>query len=162
MAKKVAKKVTKKVAKKATKKAPAHRRRSPEQMPKIVTPRINENFDVVLLPCQKVDLKDLAPDETGYEVNGYHAAVRFARGAGADTSMFGITCCAFARDINGRPYIDKMGLAIEGVSTASCAKDDLITKKGSTENTRALALDGALRDMLAKIAENAAFEQLGM
>ncbi len=123
---------------------------------------VDENFNQVSLGEQKVKLVDLSPDETGYQVQGYYASVRFSRGADSAPHMFGVTCCAFARDKDGKPYLKADGLPIEGAFTASCPKKDLLGNKEKVNEIRQLALTGALREMLAHIAENVAFESLAM
>lgn len=148
-----------KPAKKSTRVA---RRKSPDQMPAKVPPRIDKDFQQVRLSFDEVALPGLAPDEKGYLVNGYYAAVRFSRGAGADRHTFGITCVALARDAVGKPYMNGMGIPIAGILSASCDKSDLIEKADKLQEVKARALDGAFREMLGQIAENAAFEQIGI
>jgi len=141
----------------------ATRRKSPDtHHPKALPSAIDENFNRVDLGATKQKLADLAPDEEGYEIQGYYASVRFSRGAGADKHMFGVTCCAFARDSVGKPYLTAEGLPIEGTFTASCQKKDLVGNPDKVNEMRAVALDGALRDMVSHIAENVAFESLKM
>jgi hypothetical protein len=139
----------------ATKKNPA------KDVPTQVPPVVDEDFNQVRLAVEQMDLPDLAADETGYLVEGkYYAAVRFARGDGTSKHMFGLSAFAFARDQAGKPYLTAMGLPIEGAFSASCEKKELLANTKKTEEVRAAALDGALRDMLAHIAENVAFEKL--
>jgi hypothetical protein len=124
-------------------------------------PMVDADFNPMQHPVNEVALPDLSPDETGYEVAGFYAAVRFARGAGNESGhMFGVTCCAFARDKVGKPYLTSIGLPIEGVFTASCQKKDLLGNPEKVNDVRKAALDGAIRDMFAHIAENVAFENL--
>lgn len=144
----------------ATKKTALKRRKAPDAFPSKVPSRVNEKFEQVRLVSTKVALPDLSPDEEGYEVHGYYASVRFSRGAGSDKHTFGVTCCAYARDATGKPYINAAGTAIEGAFSMSCSKHDLLSDSSRVNDVRAAALDGALREMLAHIAENAAFEQL--
>lgn len=139
----------------ATKKNPATT--APTNLP----PTVDEQNLPVLLSYEQMDLPDLAADETGYLVEGkYYAAVRFARGDGSAKHMFGLSAFAFARDQTGKPYLTAMGLPIEGAFSASCDKKELVANNKKTEEVRAAALDGALRDMLTHIAENVAFEKL--
>lgn len=139
------------------------RRKAPDKNhPKKLPSAIDKDFNRQDLGATKQALPELAPDEQGYEIQGYYASVRFARGAGADKHMFGVTCCAFARDAVGKPYLTAEGIPIEGSFTASCQKKDLVGNPDKVSEMRAIALDGALRDMVAHIAENVAFESLKM
>lgn len=139
------------------------RRKSPDRHhPKKLPSALDKNFNRQDLGATKQVIPDLAPDEEGYEVQGYYASVRFSRGAGADKHMFGITCCAFARDAVGKPYLTAEGLPVEGRFSASCQKKDLVGNPDKVTDLRAMALDGALRDMVSHIAENVAFESLSM
>lgn len=124
--------------------------------------KVDANFNQVQLKATPTKLTDLSPDEEGYEVNGYLASVRWSRGAGAANHMFGITCCAYARDKDGKPYLKADGTVIEGAYSASCTKKDLLADPNKREEVKKAALDGALREMLAHIAENVAFESLGL
>jgi hypothetical protein len=136
-----------------------------DTLPADVPPAIDAEFQPVAVSAVVVEppLPDLAPDETGYLLNGqYYAAVRFARGAGADRHMFAVTCMAFARDQLGKPYLNADGLPLEGVGTASCEKAELVADAGRADAVRQAAVDLAARELLALIAENVAFEQLRM
>lgn len=127
------------------------------------TALFDKEFNPQSMGATKVKLADLSPDEHGYQVQGYYASVRFSRGASAaDSHMFGVTCCAFARDKAGKPYLKASGLPIEGAFTASCPKKDLLGNPDKVNEVRQAALDGALREMLAHVAENVAFETLAM
>lgn len=124
-------------------------------------PALDADFNALTVPKVVVELSGLAPDETGYLVDDkYYAAVRFARGDGASPHMFGVTCMAYAMDEVGRPYLNSQGVAIEGAFSASCEKKELLSNSGQADIVRNTALDGAIRDMLAHIAENVAFETM--
>lgn len=140
----------------------AAKKKSPHtDSPTNVPATVDENFNQVRLKKEAVSLPDLSADEKGYLVEGkYYAAVRYARGDGAAAHTFGVTCFAYARDQVGRPYLNAMGTAIEGAFTCSCDKKDLISNNKKVNEVRDSALDGALREMLAHIAENVAFENL--
>lgn len=124
-------------------------------------PALDADNNLMSVPKEIVALPGLAPDETGYLVDKkYYAAVRFARGDGAALHTFGITCMAYAMDATGRPYLNAMGVAIEGAFSASCDKKELLGNSKKVSGVREAALDGAIREMLAHIAENVAFEKL--
>lgn len=127
------------------------------------TASLDAEFNPVMLPREIVELPNLSPDETGYLVNGqFYAAVRFARGQGAARSSFAISVMAYARDFDGKPYLDAFGQAIEGAFTSAVDKAELVADPTLVERIRERALDGALREMLALIAENVAFEALNI
>lgn len=140
----------------------AARKKDPAKDSPKATAILDKSFNPVSLGAAIAKLPDLAPDETGYQVQGYYASVRFSRGAGADAGTFAITCCAFARDRVGKPYLKADGLPIEGAFTASCPKKDLLGNSAKVNEVRQTALDGALREMLAHVAENVAFETIAV
>ena len=140
----------------------AARKKDPAKDTPKPTVLFDKDFNPQSMGAQKVKLTDLSPDEEGYQVQGYYASVRFSRGAGADAGTFAVTCCAFARDKAGKPYLKADGLPIEGAFTASCPKKDLLGNPAKVNEVRQAALDGALREMLAHVAENVAFESLAM
>lgn len=115
-----------------------------------------------------VTIPDLAPDETGYLVNGtQHAAVRVYRSAGAAASMHGLAASAYAVNADGTPQLSALLSAIEGHASASCPKADLLDATGaldvaSADAIKASAIDGALTEMLALLAQEAAFSAAGV
>ena len=132
-------------------------------LPADVPPTTDESFNSVMVAAVEVTppLPELSPDETGYLINNqFYAGVRFARGLGADKHMFSVTCMAYARDADGRPYLNAAGVPLEGAFTASCEKSELVADPSKADAIRAQALDGAARGMLALIAENVAYENM--
>lgn len=115
-----------------------------------------------------VTIPGLAPDETGYLVNGtQHAAVRVYRSPGAAASMHGLAASAYAVNADGTPQLSALLSAIEGHASASCTKADLLDATGALDVAKADAIKasailGALTEMQALLAQEAAFSAAGV
>lgn len=113
-------------------------------------------------------IPDLAPDETGYLVNDVqYAAVRIYRSPGAAASMHGLAASAYAVNADGTATLTALLTSIEGHASASCAKTDLLDETGSLDTAKSdaikdSAIEGALREMMGLLAQEAAFEAAGV
>lgn len=113
-------------------------------------------------------IPDLAPDETGYLVNGtQHAAVRLYRSPGAAASSHGIAASAVAVTADGDPVLTGTLALIEGHASASCLKADLLGTDGKLDAAKSHAVKdsaivGALTEMMALLAQEAAFTASGL
>lgn len=120
-----------------------------------------------MLTYETISITNLAPDETGYLINGtQHCAVRLSRAAGAAASMFGFTACAFALESDGLPTLTAMAGSIEGWFTVSCPKADLLVAGNLSmvkiDELKDQALIGAMVQMMSLIAQESAFAALNV
>lgn len=112
-------------------------------------------------------LPGLAPDETGYQVNGGQcAAVRLTRANGAAVHMFGFTAVAFAMESDGTPTLTADIKTIEAAHTVSCRKVDLLEdgqlSQAKVDDMKDRAINNALAEMMGLLAVEAALGSLSI
>lgn len=117
---------------------------------------------------QAITIPNLSPDEFGVQITatGQRVAMRMSRAQGLANGTFGFTACAFAVEADGSPTLLSGAQSVEGAHTITCPRADLLTN-GDLDTSKVAALkdaaiQSALTDMLAKIADDAALSHLGI
>lgn len=118
----------------------------------------------VEIMLERVEIAGASDDQVGYLVNGaQYCLVRVTRPVGAAASMYGHYAIATAVEGDGRAVLRPSGKVIEGRCHRAAEKSQLLEDPaGKSAALKALAIEGAVRDLLIELAVERANDEAGI